>query len=926
MFRFPEPKYRASKFLKLSLLVTVIGFFTTNSFSQNFDKRGVIDLSDHDFHGSPMIALDGEWEFYWNELLNNDDLNTRENRNYRDFLELWNTDLEAFGYATYSIIIKLPDRTPTLSLQIPDFYSSYELFSANQIIAKNGKVATNKEKYIPKWIPKTVSIKPDSSNTIHLILHVANFHHQRGGAYQPITIGDSEFLSKKREQQLAYAYILTGTLLMGGFFFLGLYLFGQHEKAILYFSVFSLIYSYRIIGFGIYPLHFLLPEIPWIVTLKLEYITLFLSGYFFGLYTFHLYPKESSRLLFKLLNIISLTFFGIALLFPASIFTHLVTPYFLILISYIVYAFWIYIKATIEHRDGAKFALASTGVIFLVFLYQMMAYFGIFSESLLINSVGYFSFFFFQSLVLSYRFSISLKRSSLKAEEASRAKSQFLSTMSHEIRTPLNAIIGLSELLRETKLDSKQKDFASTIKLSGENLLGIINNILDYSKIESGKIELDISEFEVQEIVENALDLIAPLNTNPKVDLIYHIDDSVSPYIKSDSIKLQQVLINLINNAVKFTEEGEVFVSISMEDLTTNKAKLQVSIKDTGIGIPEESVQKLFQSFTQVDSSTTRKYGGTGLGLVISKTLIESLGGSITVDTTSASGTTFKFEILVEKSSTQRKQYSSSLLKGKKALVIDDNETNLKIIAHQCRKQEIKTFTTTDPYYVSKNPHTLKEYDFVILDMQMPEKSGHDIAEDIRSKYKNDQLPIVIMSSIHIIGDKIDRDLFNLHLTKPVKQSLLFRNLEKLFSTDLNDHNGSEEDIQNNNDLVEASILVAEDNLFNQKVIQQMLERMGCTVELVENGEQAFQKATTEYFDLIFMDMEMPVMDGLESTRKIIDHFGVKKVAPPIVAMTANVMAQDKDRCIAAGMVDFVPKPITFLTVKTTIIKWLAPN
>lgn len=182
------------------------------------------------------------------------------------------------------------------------------------------------------------------------------------------------------------------------------------------------------------------------------------------------------------------------------------------------------------------------------------------------------------------------------------------------------------------------------------------------------------------------------------------------------------------------------------------------------------------------------------------------------------------------------------------------------------------------------------------------------------------------MSSIHIIGDKIDRDLFNLHLTKPVKQSLLFRNLEKLFSTDLNDHNGSEEDIQNNNDLVEASILVAEDNLFNQKVIQQMLERMGCTVELVENGEQAFQKATTEYFDLIFMDMEMPVMDGLESTRKIIDHFGVKKVAPPIVAMTANVMAQDKDRCIAAGMVDFVPKPITFLTVKTTIIKWLAPN
>ena len=894
---------------------TVTAQFTVN--------EGTIDLTEFSFDENSFASLNGEWEFYWEQFLISDQFDNQE-FSLRNFTDTWGSDLPSFGYATYRLNVTLPENRPVLSLQIPDFYSSYALFANDNLVAQNGKVGTSKDSYTPKWIPQTVLLGISDTNKVELILHVANFHHQRGGAYEPILLGETNILAQKREQELAYSYILTGILCMTGFFFLGLYLFGKQEKAILYFSIFCLIYSYRIIGFGIYPLHFLFPDIPWIVTLKLEYLTLFLSGLFFGIYTLKLYPKETSKLLINILSGISLVFILSVLVLPVYWFTQLVTPYFIILIAYILYAFWVYINATIKKRDGSRFALASTCVVFVVFLYEMMVYFGFTSGSMIFNFLGYLFFFSLQSLVLTYRFSSSLKRATEKAEAASRAKSQFLSTMSHEIRTPLNAIIGLSGLLGETPLNSTQEDYIKTVKISGENLLSIINNILDYSKIESSKIELQKNEVNIQELIENVLDVVAPLNTNTNVELIYDIDDSLSSFLFTDQVKLQQILINLINNAVKFTHQGEVFIQLKMDKLASKKLnRLHISITDTGIGISKKGLEKLFKSFSQVDGSTTRKYGGTGLGLVISKRLIEALGGDISVESEEEQGTKFSFYIDVESSSKSLTPYRSSILKGKKALILDDNPTNLKIFEQQGLSHGLEIDITSDPAFITKNLDSLDKYDFVILDMQMPLKDGVDVAKEIRTKWDKISLPLVLLSSIHAIEEKSELLLFNLQLTKPVKQSQLFRNLESLFKDSTQASVEISDLVEELDRISDINILVAEDNIFNQKVAEKILERLGHRPTIAENGKEAFDEVLANNYDIVFMDVEMPVLDGIEATKTIRESSYKLEKRPIIIAMTANALAEDKQMCLDAGMDDFIAKPVTIEAIDKVIKKWV---
>lgn len=903
----------------LSIFICLI---TNGLFAQPNAQKGVIDLQNFNFNDEEVVSLGGEWEFYWEKLLINSEF-SNEKPSFNDFLIDWGSKYSSFGFATYRLVILLPEEPSNFSLQIPIFYSSYKLFANGTLIASNGTVGTSKEQYAPKWIPQNISLEVTDTTSVELVLHISNFKHSRGGAYQPILLGKSKVIAKKREGELAYTYLLTGVLLITSFFFLGLYVFGKREKAILFFSIFCFTYSYRIIGLGLYPLNFLFPDLPWVFTLKLEYITLFLSGLIFGVYTLNLYPRETSKLLIKIFSSLSSIFVIAAITLPAYWFTQLVLPYFIILIAYILYAFWVYVKAFLNKREGAGFALASTGIVFIVFLYEMMVHFGFLNELPSFNFLGYLFFFSLQSLVLTYRFSNSLKRAINKAEAASRAKSQFLSTMSHEIRTPLNAIIGLSGLLAETPLNSTQDDYVKTVKISGENLLSIINNILDYSKIESSKIEIRNSEVLVQELVENVLDLVAPLNINTSVELIYEIDDSVSPYIVTDQIKLQQILINLINNAVKFTEEGEILVQLRMEENTNGTAsKLCISVKDTGIGISEIGLKKLFQSFSQVDSSTSRKYGGTGLGLIISKRLVEALGGSIEVKSEIGKGTEFLLSVLVEKSKKKLIPFKSDLLNGKKALILDDNITNLKIFEQQSIPHGLKIKTSTDPSFITENISKLDEFDFIVLDMQMPMKDGIEVAREIRSKWPKDTLPLVMLSSIHTIESKSDFELFDLHLTKPVKQSQLFRTLENLFK----DSKTLQTDLSvAENNLVNTSkvkILIAEDNLFNQKVSGKIIERFGYQPVIVADGKTAVDAVFSEGYDIVFMDVEMPIMDGIEATRKIRASQHKLNKSPVIIAMTANALTDDRERCLEAGMDDFMTKPVTIDAVQKILEKW----
>ena len=895
------------------------------AYAQPEVKNGVIDLRSYDFGVNNAVKLDGEWFFYWNKLIPPSDIDPGIQSSFRNFTSLWDAENEysSHGAASYRVKIILPSSPPPLALDIPDFYSSYQLYLNGKEISANGIPAETEDAYTPYWLPKTIALGELPSDTLDLVLHVANFDHQKGGAYLPIKIGAAEALFDARYLDYGYAFVLTGALVMGGLFFFGLYLFGRHETTILYFSMFCIIYSYRIIGFGSYPLHFLIQDVPWIVTLKLEYITLFLSGYLFGIYTLNLYPKETSKNLVYFFSAISLLFLAISLFLPPVIFTHLVTPYFMVLIAYIVYAFYVYLKAAVNRTSGAGFALASTGIVFVVFLYQIMVYFGIFNDWLLLNFVGYLSFFFFQSLILSFRFADSLKKAKVQAEESSRAKSQFLSTMSHEIRTPLNAVIGLSGLLTDSELNEKQKEFSRTIKTSGESLLSIINNILDFSKIESGNLELEESEFNLRELIENVFDLTFSTNKKEDLELIYHLEKDVPEYIIGDSIRLQQVLINLTSNAIKFTDSGEIIIRVNLVEKKSEHVNLQFKVIDTGIGVPEDRMDRLFQSFTQVDASSTRKYGGTGLGLVISKRLVELMGGSISVKSTSDKGSTFTFSILAKESDREHSNPPFKILKKKKAFILDDNAANLIILKEQLELAEMEVSIFNDSSSFIHEIENLSDYDFGILDMQMPGYDGVDVAKKIRASKKTQNFPLVLLSSIHELENDEQRSMFNLYLTKPVKQTKLLTNLERMFIKDKGQAISKTTTAKTDSLFEkELSILLVEDNLVNQKVATKILERIGLEADIAGNGEVAIEMVQTKPYDLVFMDMEMPVMDGLDSTKEIKAIEADLSKMPIIIAMTANALPGDRERCLQAGMDDFISKPITVESVKTILKKW----
>jgi signal transduction histidine kinase/CheY-like chemotaxis protein len=748
-------------------------------------QKGVLDLRNHlptDSH----ILLDGEWKLYWHRLLTRPD--TTAEYAFVTYPALWSDlkwkgkPLPMQGYGTYELTILMPaKRAELLSLTMPDVYSAYHLYLNGQLAAANGTPGTTAETTTPYWAPRLVPL-PANADTVRVLLQMANFHHSKGGPYKSISLGASEYQQASQRFNFALDTFLAGCLLMGGLFFLGLYQFGYHDRTNLFFSLFAILYSYRIVGSRQYVLHSLFPRLNWHLTLHLEYLTLFLSVAMFILYTRELYPlPRHRRMMLLLAGVISL-FAVVTLLLPPVYFTQLITPFMIVMALGTPYAFFIYWTKAGIHLPSARFSLMSIAVLLVIFVAIIMEYYRMASFQKLFMFFGYLSFFFLLSLIVSFRFATALKKAKEQAESGLKTKGEFLSTMSHEIRTPLNSVVGATHLLLRDGPRPDQVQHLNVLLFSANNLLTIVNDILDLNKIEAGKVSFVTEPINVDSIGRNTINSFSKMARDSGIELKLVVDPALTKQVIGDHTRMSQVLGNLVHNAIKFTPRGLVTLRMEVKEQTQNYMTITFSVEDTGIGIPPDKQKAIFERFTQVDSSTARGYTGTGLGLAITKQLLELQKVALCLTSQEGVGSTFYFTQtfpLAPESLPAQTVHTPVLrpdkpLENVHVLVVDDNPMNILVAQNFLKRWGAHAETAQNGKEAVEKLDSTR-HQLILMDLHMPVMDGYEATQLLRKR--GETVPIVALTAS--IGQEVEGRVYSLGfddiLVKPFNPHDLLR-------------------------------------------------------------------------------------------------------------------------------------------------------
>lgn len=769
----------------LTFVLTIVSCLQTFAFKdvQLTNSKAVIDLTNQSLTKS--IELDNQWEFYWNQLLSPHETTAKGgilvNFPFEWTKKVNGKSLPSFGYATYKVTVLLPKKRENLLIVIPEVYCAYRLYVNGNLEASNGIVAANKDDFEPYWERNTVVI-PTGIDTLTLLLQVANFAHSKGGVKKSLVIGDRDYLILKERQAQSINLLLTGCLIMGGLFFMGLYLLGKKDKTILLFALFSLIFSYRMIGTDTYVLHSIIPNMSWQFTVRLEYLALFIGIGLFSLYTLYLYPRDINPLVAKGISAASALFSLAVLCLPPLYFTQLIDPFLVVMLFCLVYVPYVYIKAYRRNRSGAIYTLMSSFALFPVFAISLFHYWALIPPYQLATFICYIAFFFLQSLALSHRVSFALKKAKTIAEEGLNAKSEFLSNMSHEIRTPLNAVIGMSHLLLKNNPREDQADKLDVLLFSANNLMAIVNDILDYHKIEAGKISIEHIEMDIASIATYVVKGLEIAAQEKGIELNLTIDKALKNKVMGDPTRTSQVITNLVHNAIKFTNKGSVHLSIDVESQSKTTITLNVQVKDTGIGISKEKQDLIFERFEQANPSVYKGPRGTGLGLAISKKILELQDSTLSLKSIEDKGSTFYFEQTFKKAG-KRNEINYNVepvkeelkpFKGVHILLVEDNPMNI-LVAQRYLEGWGASIDVALNGFEALHKFDDAKHSLILMDLQMPILDGYEAAKKMRKSGVTKPIIALTANLAAEIQEQIKEVGMNDYIIKPFLPDELFK-------------------------------------------------------------------------------------------------------------------------------------------------------